>query len=145
MLCINFCPRVDLKRYFELFFPFLECVHEGLKEYVCDHCGRGFNKSGNLNTHIKNVHFGLKNFQCAFCNTAYGEKRNLENHVAKNHPGMKLSVGVTQVSKQNLEWNKKYMEYLNIKKDAKSEIVKSKTNVDVNNRYGRGHKLTHIF
>ena len=58
---------------------------------------------------------------------------------------MKLSVGVTQVSKQNLEWNKKYMEYLNIKKDAKSEIVKAKTNVNVNNRYGRGHKLTHIF
>ena len=57
---------------------------------------------------------------------------------------MKLSVSVTQVSKQNLEWNKKYMEYLNLKKDAKTENVKSKTNVDVNNRYGRVHKLTHI-
>ena len=117
-------------------FYFLDCVHKGLKEYVCDHCGRGFNKSGNLKTHIRNVHLGLKIYKCEFCDTAYGEKRNLENHIDRNHPGMKKH------SKQIQAWNRQYMEYLTAKGEVKSEIMSPVNspmvpapNMDTNNRY----------
>ena len=67
----------------------INTIHNGLRNFPCDICGKLFTRANTLRTH-KKIHDGLKQFNCIYCNSAYGEKRNLMNHIRRNHPGYEL-------------------------------------------------------
>ena len=64
----------------------INTIHNGLRNFPCDICGKLFTRANTLRTH-KKIHDGFKQFNCIYCNSAYGEKRNLMNHIKRNHPG----------------------------------------------------------
>ena len=67
----------------------INTIHNGLRNFPCDICGKLFTRANTLRTH-KKIHDGYKQFNCIYCNSAYGEKRNLMNHIRRNHPGNEL-------------------------------------------------------
>ena len=67
----------------------INTIHNGLRNFPCDICGKLFTRANTLRTH-KKIHDGFKQFNCIYCNSAYGEKRNLMNHIKRNHPGCEL-------------------------------------------------------
>ncbi|XP_069670977.1 zinc finger protein 436-like isoform X1 [Periplaneta americana] len=57
------------------------------KLFKCEVCGKGFTKSGNLNTHARQ-HTGDMPFKCDVCGKPYSHKGHLEIHV-RSHTGEK--------------------------------------------------------
>ena len=74
----------DLKRH-------IKNVHEGLKNHVCDSCGKAFSEAGNLRKHIKGVHQGQKNHKCEYCEKSFFEYSNLKTHIKGVHKGQKIN------------------------------------------------------
>ena len=57
-----------------------EIVHEGLKKYNCNKCGKYFGRAGDLKRHNKTIHEGLKNFKCHKCDKSFGQSYHLKRH-----------------------------------------------------------------
>ena len=58
-------------------------VHEGHKEYICQHCGKHFSLNGNLKTHLLNVHKVIFH-KCDYCDNRFVPSE-LEAHVKSVH------------------------------------------------------------
>ncbi|XP_028332657.1 zinc finger and SCAN domain-containing protein 2-like [Gouania willdenowi] len=66
---------------------------DGKKLYICDVCGQGFSRRGNLRTHM-GVHTGEKPFQCQHCGKRFRHPSNFRRHT-RVHSGEKpFSCGV---------------------------------------------------
>lgn len=46
------------------------------KPHKCNQCGKAFNRSSTLNTHIR-IHAGYKPFVCEFCGKGFHQKGEL--------------------------------------------------------------------
>ena len=62
-------------------------LHEGIKSYLCDICGKSFTQSSGLRQH-KITHTKEKSFECTTCGKSFGKKSNLERHI-RIHAGEK--------------------------------------------------------
>ncbi|CAH2083415.1 unnamed protein product [Euphydryas editha] len=92
--------------------------HSGAKEadnkqFVCDHCDRGFVNKFNLIVHLKKVHDDSINpdyvgFTCKACSTVFCEKRVLNNHVRKYHFNIEITDEPSHFNKHlNESWIEK--------------------------------------
>jgi len=62
-------------------------VSNGGRVYPCEYCGKEFNKSYNLKTHIR-VHTGERPYQCEECGHGFANLGDLKRH-ARTHTGEK--------------------------------------------------------
>ena len=61
-------------------------VHEGIREEVCDKCGKGFFTKCKLKAHLGTVHdVEAFKYNCHLCTKTFGTKYNLDTHVAGVH------------------------------------------------------------
>ena len=63
----------------------LTSVHGSEKAFKCNHCDMAFALKGPLKRHIKNVHEGIKKFRCSHCDRPFSEKGNLNQHIRTVH------------------------------------------------------------
>lgn len=54
-------------------------IHNGIKDYVCNVCGRGFIVKNDLKRHLT-LHIGSKDFVCQECGKCFNRKYQLEKH-----------------------------------------------------------------
>ena len=73
--------KSDLKRH-------LESVHEGIKPFKCNICGKGSASNGEMKKHVETVHEGKKPFKCTTCNSCYTRKTTLNKHIKSVHESM---------------------------------------------------------
>ena len=59
-------------------------VHD-INDYKCDVCSKTFGWGSHLRTHIKTVHNGIKNYQCNYCAKTFGTAYNLKQHIKSVH------------------------------------------------------------
>lgn len=55
-----------------------------LNRYVCQWCGRNFDRISNLKRHVL-LHSGIKPFKCLYCNYRATQKANVVQHLASRH------------------------------------------------------------
>ena len=60
--------------------------HEGIKDSICDLCGKGFSDKHRLKYHHENVHSNRNRHMCEKCGAEYSSKSSLEGHKKKEHP-----------------------------------------------------------
>ena len=63
-------------------------VHNGIKRYGCPICNKFFSRKENVTNHVKVVHQKKKDFQCEICGKYLISKFSLENH-KRTHTGEK--------------------------------------------------------
>ena len=63
-------------------------IHEGIKRYGCPVCDKFFSRKENVTNHVKVVHQKKKDFQCEICGKYLISKFSLENH-RRTHTGEK--------------------------------------------------------
>ncbi|XP_065721612.2 transcription factor Ouib isoform X3 [Drosophila suzukii] len=62
--------------------------YKGTKIFICDHCGKKFKDTGNLNMHLLR-HTGVKPFECPECGQKELNKYILNIHIRVKHRGEK--------------------------------------------------------
>ena len=64
-------------------------VHEGIKEWQCNQCGKSYSQRHYMQVHIKRVHDkdgnGRIDHKCEHCGKSYSSKQYLQIHVSTNH------------------------------------------------------------
>lgn len=55
-----------------------------LNRYVCQWCGRNFDRISNLKRHVL-LHSGIKPFKCLYCSYRATQKANVVQHLASRH------------------------------------------------------------
>jgi uncharacterized C2H2 Zn-finger protein len=60
-------------------------VHEGLKAWSCDICGKKYANKPDLQNHLKKVHGRDVAFQCPHCDNKFDKKRDLMAHLEDVH------------------------------------------------------------
>ena len=65
-------------------------VHEGLKPFICNCCGKAFSATQDLHRHINEVHEGMKRkrYKCKFCRKAFSRTKELYAHINAVHEGL---------------------------------------------------------
>ena len=63
-----------------------EFVHEGIKRHGCPLCDKFFSRKENVATHVRMVHEKRKDFQCEICGKYLTSKFSLDNH-RRTHTG----------------------------------------------------------
>ena len=67
----------------------IKTVHDKIKDYNCDSCGKLFSTRSSLKNHIRIVHEGCKDYKCERCEKAFGTIQELKFHVKVIHEGFK--------------------------------------------------------
>ena len=63
-------------------------VHEGHKDYKCEHCSKSFAERSTLTKHINDVHEGHR-VVCESCGKSFSQDEHLKKHVQMVHEGHK--------------------------------------------------------
>ena len=63
----------------------VKIVHEGEKEYKCEHCGKSFLAKFKMKRHMRDVHYEIKEFKCKLCGKSFSQKIHLNNHFKSIH------------------------------------------------------------
>ena len=63
----------------------VKTVHEKIKAFKCDHCGKCFATKQNMKVHIENVHLDASNSTCDQCGKMFKTVSYLEKHVKMVH------------------------------------------------------------
>ena len=65
-----------------------ESVHEKVREYNCDKCGKSFLQKGNLKLHIQRVHENIR-YNCDKCGKSFTRKDHLNIHIQSVHENVR--------------------------------------------------------
>ena len=60
-------------------------VHEQLRPFKCDLCGKSFSTKQSLKFHVEAVHDRKRNYACDECSIRFNCKHLLLRHVKKTH------------------------------------------------------------
>ena len=63
----------------------LRIVHEGKRDYKCEHCGKEYADKKGLSTHIKSSHDNVRDEQCNQCGKLFFTKEVLRQHIKNIH------------------------------------------------------------
>ena len=66
-------------------FDDIKSVHEKLKPYKCNLCGKDFSQTSSLKQHVKSVHDKLKPYKCNKCGKSFSQLGNLKKHMDNRH------------------------------------------------------------
>lgn len=86
-------------------------THNSTFEFKCKECDKGFYNQRQLGTHVKVSHGGIKDHLCNLCGKTFGYRKYLMKHLLKVHKREKLRSGKTPVYlrfKQEKDDNVKY-------------------------------------
>lgn len=62
-------------------------MHNGIRNEMCELCGKKFCNKNDVTRHHKTVHLGIKKYVCTVCNKAFSNSSNLESHF-RIHTGL---------------------------------------------------------
>lgn len=68
-------------------------THKSVHDYKCDGCGRGYFRKRELELHIKVYHSGVKEHVCNICGKAFGYRKQMMKHQLQVHKREKLKSG----------------------------------------------------
>ncbi|KAF9418031.1 hypothetical protein HW555_005015 [Spodoptera exigua] len=68
-------------------------THKGEHDFKCESCGRGFYTKRTLDLHYKVDHAGIKEHVCNICGKAFGYRKQMMKHQLKVHKRAKLRSG----------------------------------------------------
>ena len=67
----------------------MNSVHNGIKDYKCEYCGKTLSKLQSLQGHIKAVHHKIKDLKCGTCGKMFSHSSALQKHVQDVHLGIR--------------------------------------------------------
>ena len=64
-------------------------VHDQIKPFKCEECGKEFARSYKMKLHIQSVHEGKSLFPCDQCDASFSESNKLKRHITGVHLNIK--------------------------------------------------------
>lgn len=82
-LTCDLCPHLTFSQTYEL-KRHRKTVHQGIKSFLCELCGKGFAKRHIRNRHMI-VHTKEKRFYCDICDRGFTQRMGLNSHNETHH------------------------------------------------------------
>ena len=67
--------------------------HQGIKDFQCDNCERGFTSRQSLKEHVDTIHKGLRSFPCKQCGKSFGRRAGLKMHLLTHADKLPFNCG----------------------------------------------------
>ena len=64
-------------------------IHEGKKDHRCETCGKSFSQAANMKIHIHAIHENV-HVQCESCGKTFFAKNDLKKHMKRVHDSQKI-------------------------------------------------------
>ena len=114
--CEAIFEKAHLKRH-------VLAVHEGIKRFKCNHCGKKYFEKKRLNGHIKKDHDKIRDEKCIQCGKLYFSKDVLNQHIKNIHKQFSC-----HICDQNFPTNANLGQHLNMKhlKEVQHDVAKDR-------------------
>ena len=114
-------------------------VHEGIKNFKCNQCGKKYFENKGLKNHIKRKHDNIRDEKCNQCSKLFFSKEVLNRHIKNIHKHISCHLCNEEFLTKSI-----LVEHLNMEHPKEHDVVKDRVHKVIKKHIKSGKKFVRL-